>query len=144
MRLRLFAVLILLLTGGLLAACGQGSGTPTPADSGSSAPGEPSTSASPSTDPSAPPAGNGIASGEPAPGPTAQGADLTITGQVEQGVEAGCVLLKTDGKTYNLLGGDKNILKAGNKVTVRGQVATGVMSYCMQGESFQVAEARLS
>jgi len=143
MRSRLFAVLIPLLTGGLLAACGSGAGTPTPADSGSSSPAGSSAPAS-STQPSAPPAGNGIASGEPAPGPTAQGADLTVTGQVEQGVEAGCVLLKADGKTYNLMGGDRNILKAGNKVTVRGHVAGGLMSYCMQGEPFQVTEARLS
>jgi hypothetical protein len=142
MRLRLFAVLILLLTGGLMAACGSGTGSPTPADSGSSSPVEPSPSAS--AGPSAPPSGNGIASGEPAPGPTAQGAELTITGQVEQGVEAGCTLLRTDGRTYNLLGGDRNIVKAGNKVTVRGHVAGGVMSHCMQGEPFQVEEARLS
>ena len=147
MRFRLFAVLALLLTGGVLAGCGPDAGKPAPADSGTSTSPSPSASASagtPSSDPSAPPPGNGIASGEPAPTAGAQGADLTISGQVEQGVEPNCLVLKTDGKTYRLMGGDQNIVKAGNKVTVQGHVIGGVMSYCMQGDPFEVAEARLS
>ncbi len=51
--------------------------------------------------------------------------------------------MQTEGKTYLLLGGDKNIVKAGNNVVVRGHVVKDVMSYCMQGQPFQISDARL-
>lgn len=69
--------------------------------------------------------------------------DTTLSGQVQAGVEANCLIMQTGGKTYLLLGGDKNIVKAGNNVVVRGHVVKNVMSYCMQGQPFQVTEARL-
>jgi hypothetical protein len=143
MGTRLCVVLALLLTGGLLAGCGPDGGTATSASPSPSA-SEPSASAGP---------GPGNASGEPAPtatapaqppaGSSAATSDISVTGQVEQGVEAGCLLLRTDGKSYLLVGGDRNILKAGSTVTVRGHVITGTMSHCMQGQPFQVSEARL-
>jgi hypothetical protein len=66
---------------------------------------------------------------------------LTLTGQVEPGVEHGCLLLKTGGKTYLLMGGDPAVVYAGARVRVTGRLATNVMSYCMQGTAFQVSEA---
>jgi hypothetical protein len=74
------------------------------------------------------------------PGTTPTG-ELTLTGQVEKGVEAGCLLLKQDGMTYLLVGGDPAVVKEGAQVRVTGRIASNVMSYCMQGTPFQVAEA---
>jgi hypothetical protein len=68
---------------------------------------------------------------------------MTLRGQVETGAEAACLMLRSDGHVYQLMGGDQNILKPENTVIVRGRVVTGVMSHCMQGQPFQVADARL-
>jgi hypothetical protein len=100
-----------------------------------------SPSASSSSSPSPSPSGS-TPSGSPSSAPDK--ADITLSGQVEAGVEVNCLILRSGGKVYQLMGGDQNVIKAGNNVTVRGHVATGVMSYCMQGEPFQVTEARLS
>jgi hypothetical protein len=69
---------------------------------------------------------------------------MTVSGQVEAGVEANCLMLRTPTQLYQLMGGDRNVLKVGNKVEVRGHVVKGVMSYCMQGTPFEVTEARLA
>jgi hypothetical protein len=66
---------------------------------------------------------------------------LVLTGLVEPGVEARCLILKDAGRTYQLMGGDPAIVKAGARVRVTGHIAVGVMSYCMQGQPFQVTEA---
>jgi hypothetical protein len=134
MGTRLLTVLAVLFVGGLLASCAGGTETPRPGESGSSV--SPSSSSSPSASPSP--------SGVPSGPPSASAADLTLSGQVEAGVEAKCLILRAGGKVYQLMGGDQNVIKAGNNVTVRGHVVTGVMSYCMQGEPFQVTEAKLS
>lgn len=144
MGTRLCVLLALLLAGGLMAGCGP--------DGGTAAPASPAPSSSPSPSPSAsePAPGPGIASGEPAPTatatapPPASGSDISVTGRIESGVEPGCVILRADGKSYELVGGDQNILKAGSTVTVRGYVVANVMSHCMQGQPFQVTEARPS
>jgi hypothetical protein len=67
---------------------------------------------------------------------------MTLSGQVEAGVEPNCLVLHSGGQVYNLIGGDRNVVKAGNNVVVRGHVAQNVMSYCMQGQPFQITEAR--
>ncbi len=140
-HLTVIGLLAPLLAVGLITGCGQGSGTPS-AEEGrssivSSSPG-PSGSAGPAlpapSDPSPPSSSAG-------PEPTGE---ITISGRVEAGVEANCLILRTSDKTYQLMGGDKNVVKAGNNVVVRGHIVKGVMSYCMQGEPFQVAEAHLS
>jgi hypothetical protein len=69
---------------------------------------------------------------------------LTLTGQVETGVEAHCLILRSNGGTYQLMGGDKNVVKAGNNVVVTGHVVKGVMSYCMQGQPFEITQSRLA
>ena len=66
---------------------------------------------------------------------------LVLNGQVEPGVEAGCLILKDAGKSYELMGGDPAVVKAGARVRVTGYVAVGVMSHCMQGQPFRVTEA---
>ena len=140
MGTRLFTLLATLVIGGLLAGCASGSGTPRAGESGSSV------SPSPSSSSSASPTPSGSASGSPSGSPSSvpDKADITLSGQVEAGVEVNCLILRAGGKVYQLMGGDQNVIKAGNNVTVRGHVATGVMSYCMQGEPFQITEARLS
>jgi len=60
---------------------------------------------------------------------------------VESGVEPGCLILRDAGKTYELMGGDPAIVKAGARVRVVGHLAVGVVSHCMQGQPFQVTEA---
>jgi len=66
---------------------------------------------------------------------------MTLTGQVEAGVEHGCLILKQGGKTYLLVGGDPAVVKAGAQVRVTGRINPNLMSYCMQGTAFQVTEA---
>jgi len=77
----------------------------------------------------------------PPASPTKEPGNLTLTGQVEPGVEAGCLIMKTGGKTYLLLGGDPTVVRAGAQVRVTGRLVTDIRTYCMQGTPFQVSEA---
>ncbi|SRR6266536_5684886 len=136
MGIRHFSVLLVpLLTAGLMTGCASGSGTAGPSSGPGSASGAPApTAPSPSApSPSAP--------SPSAPSPSA--GDITLSGPVEAGAEPGCLLLRANGRVYLLTGGDKNIVKAGSTVTVRGHVVQ-VMSHCMQGEPFEVTEAHSS
>jgi hypothetical protein len=145
MRTRHLTVVGLLasaLAVGLITGCAQGTGTPSAGGS---------SSVSPTPSPSVPPpSSSSSASSSPDPSSPADSAspeptgDITVSGQVEAGVEPSCLILRTGDKTYQLMGGDKNIVKAGSNVVVRGHVVRGVMSYCMQGQPFQVTEAHLS
>jgi hypothetical protein len=65
---------------------------------------------------------------------------MTITGQVEEGVESGCLVMRYDGQTYQLVGGDKSVVRAGARLTMRGSTVD-LLSTCMQGKPFQVLEA---
>ena len=64
----------------------------------------------------------------------------TLTGTVSSGVEPGCLLL--DG--YLLLGGPRDVLKPGARVTVTGQAEPGMMTTCQQGTPFVVESAKRS
>lgn len=112
------------------------SGAPmtTPSD-GPSAPvpptGAPGESARPPAPPSAgqptewPPGGPGKS---PAPG------GASLTGTITSGVEPGCLLLGG----YLLVGGPRDQLRAGGKVTVTGKVQPDLMTTCQQGTPFLV------
>jgi hypothetical protein len=132
-----------LLAAGLLAGCANGANrTATPG--GSMTPSTPSTpSASPSggATPS-PSASSGLSL--PPSKPPATGVQQTLTGQVEDGVERGCLILRDEGGTgtYQLVGADTKVVYAGARVSVTGHLVTGMMSYCMQGRMFQVTSAR--
>lgn len=129
-----------LVLAGPLAGCGPqeqgaapGTGTTSSASPSGTAPSSPSPSAAPAA-PSVPPS-----KGKPdSPG------ILSVTGTVEAGVEAGCLLLrpKGDGPVYLLIGGDRTVLTAGSEVTVRGYAKPGLMSTCQQGTPFEVVEAK--
>jgi hypothetical protein len=138
-HLTVVGLLAPLLAAGLITGCGQGSGTPSVEGSSivSSSPGPSGSGGAALPAPSDPSPPSSSAGPEPT-------GEITISGQVEAGVEASCLILRTGGKTYQLMGGDKNVVKAGNNVVARGHIAKGVMSYCMQGEPFQVTEAHLS
>jgi len=58
-----------------------------------------------------------------------------MTGTLEPGVEAGCVIIRADDGTQYLLIGWSNYPPAGTRVTVTGYFDNGVASYCMQGEA---------
>lgn len=51
---------------------------------------------------------------------------LTVSGTVTKGIEIGCLRLAS----YNLVGGDRTVLKAGAQVKVTGYVDTGTAGFC--------------
>ena len=141
-RLAVFASA--LVAAGLLGACSDGtpSADRSPAVTASVTP---EASLSPTGQPSptpsvAPPAGVGT-SASPPDRPAPSQLEQTIIGQVEAGVERGCLILRDTTGIYQLLGGDPTVVYAGANVSLTGHVVTGVMSYCMQGKPFQVTEA---
>ncbi|WP_286961715.1 MULTISPECIES: hypothetical protein [Arsenicicoccus] len=64
-------------------------------------------------------------------------ATLTVTGAVTEGVEPRCLVLtdQATGETYQPMGGG---LKVGDRVTVEGHEAKGVMTTCMQGKPLRI------
>ncbi|MEV6690122.1 hypothetical protein AB0M35_01410 [Micromonospora sp. NPDC051196] len=141
--LRIAAAALIVCTA-LVACAGQDAGdgttTPTGAPSVTELPTPDPTGAVPPpsdpVDPSALPSRPGKRPGGP-PQPTST-SEMTLTGQIESGVEPGCLLL--DG--YLLLGGPREVLTAGASVTVTGRPAPGLMTTCQQGTPFQVASAK--
>jgi hypothetical protein len=120
------------------AAAGSG-GNVTPESSGSA--GTPAASAPASGQPSA-----GGATGSPGP-PRPTGSlrlsdEVTLTGTVEEGVESGCMLLRTQQGLYLLIGGDRQMIARGGKLVVRGKAQPDLMTTCQQGTPFQVTEVR--
>jgi hypothetical protein len=70
-------------------------------------------------------------------------AELTVSGQVVEGVEAGCLLLETGAEQYLLVVPghvDRSAVRAGARLVVRGRVEPGLVSYCQQGTPFLVSE----
>jgi len=121
-----------------IAGCAHGDGpqsaggpSPSTSPSDSTSPLPPSTPNPPSTTPASPPL-------SPAAG------ELTLTGTVEQGVEHGCLVMKSGGQLYLLLEGDPAVIKPSARVTVVGQPAKGLITYCQQGTPFKVRTARLA
>ncbi|MCW3815376.1 hypothetical protein ONA91_13015 [Micromonospora sp. DR5-3] len=122
--------IVALLAGAALTACaGPGAETAGPGPTGAA----PVTS-TPSPDPSVSPT-------DPTPptkgGPSSAGT-TTLTGTVQAGVEPNCLLL--DGNL--LVGGPRDVLKAGARVTVTGHAQPGMMTTCQQGTPFVVETAK--
>jgi hypothetical protein len=133
----LAAMLAALLAAGTLAGCGGAGGGTDTAESG----GPVSSSASPGSIPPLPP------EGRVSPPPDAgknTAAEMTLTGIPEEGVESGCVVMRSGDKLYNLLGGDPQLLQSGRTVIVRGRPNPGLMTTCQQGTPFEVSEVRLA
>lgn len=64
--------------------------------------------------------------------------EITVTGQVEDGVEPGCLLLRAPDQLYLLIGGDRARLSAGGRLAVRGVPDPGALSTCQQGTPLRV------
>ncbi|MEW2442020.1 hypothetical protein [Micromonospora marina] len=130
-------VLVALLAGLALTACaapGDGSADPSPSPSTTGA--APVTSQPdpvPSVTPSRP---NPTWKGGPSTPPGVGG--TTITGTIRAGVEPNCLLLDD----HLLVGGPRDLLKAGAKVEVTGRPEPGMMTTCQQGTPFVVESAR--
>jgi hypothetical protein len=144
---RLTAAGAALLIAGLLVGCANAASTdgtlPATVSAQPSAVNPSDQSAAPSPAPSQTPPAPPLSLSPSAPGgPAPSQADQTISGQVEEGVERGCLVLHDPTGTYQLLGGDPTIVYAGANVVLTGHVVTGVMSYCMQGKPFQITLAR--
>jgi hypothetical protein len=131
MRLRFFGLVV------LAAAAMGGCASPDSTDSAGAPPSVAVSSAGSSASSSSP-AGSSASSGAPVPSASIAGVPMTITGEIKDGVEPGCVLLNTSDKSYLLIGGDRSALVSGKRLTVVGTVETGVMSTCQQGIPFRV------
>jgi hypothetical protein len=133
-----------LLAGALLTACADGTGGDQPGEPRPTpSPSTPTLTPTPSTPtlpvlPTLPPTPTSPPTIQPQP--TDRGGEVTLTGEVIEGVEAGCRLLRTSTGEYLLIGEAANQLRVGATVSVRGQVRTDVATICQQGTPFQVAE----
>ena len=77
------------------------------------------------------------------PEPSGKNYATTIRGSMQEGVEAGCLLLKADdGKLYLLLGGDRRVIAGGGRLEVVGTAQPGLMTTCQQGTPFMVSSVR--
>jgi hypothetical protein len=74
------------------------------------------------------------------PTETPRGPELTLTGEVVEGVEANCLVLETDTGSYLLIGEAAQDLPLGETITIRGQPQPGLATTCQQGTPFQVTE----
>ncbi|HEV2087135.1 MAG TPA: hypothetical protein VGR21_02370 [Cryptosporangiaceae bacterium] len=123
------------LAAGLLAGCGQavpGKGETPVTTTPSSGPSASSGSGQPFASPTAPQA--------PAP----KAGALTVRGRVSPGVEPGCMILAAEqGEVYLLVGGDRSVLRPGNRVEVVGVLQPGLMTTCQQGTPLTVQRARV-
>lgn len=133
-RIALPLLAALLALGACAGQDGSGNEAGGPAAS-ESQPGAPVNPSEATNDPAAPPSGK--APGEQVPAnpsgsPAAGGA--TITGTVTSGVEPGCLLLGE----YLLVGGPRDVITAGAKITVTGRVERDLMTTCQQGTPFLV------
>ena len=104
--------------------------------------GAPSTSASPSPTASVSPSAS--ASPSPSPSISIVSDPIAVTGVVQQGVEAGCLLLVPDWpnypRTFLLIGGDPKVLVPGAHVMVAG-FPENLVTTCMQGQALRVLNA---
>ncbi|MQA60000.1 MAG: hypothetical protein GEU86_00585 [Actinophytocola sp.] len=64
----------------------------------------------------------------------------TLRGKVAEGVEAGCLILRADGKEYLLVGARD--VPPGTEVEVTGHLTQEVSSFCQQGTPFMVSDLR--
>lgn len=129
---RLFLGALLALA---LAGCTGGPGSPSPTTGTPSPPTGTPSPTGPAEIPSLP------ASPPPLlPSETPRGPELTLTGEVVEGVELNCRVLQTDTGEYLLIGEAARELPLGETVTVRGQPQPGLATTCQQGTPFQVTE----
>lgn len=69
-------------------------------------------------------------------------ASTTLEGTVRKGVENGCLVLRTGGRGYLLLGPEAEELSPGERVRVSGTERSDIATSCMEGVPFQVEAVR--
>lgn len=113
-----------------LAACATPTGGPGDSTSLEPTPGAGSPGSSGSTnDPTQAPGEEDPGDMDPAPG-----AVTTLRGTASEGVEANCLVLAADdGKSYLLLGGDRNLINSGARIEVQALIQPDLMTTCQQG-----------
>jgi Protein of unknown function (DUF5818) len=123
----------LLLAVALLAAC---------ADTGAGD-GEAAGGTSPTTAPETVPTVPTTSPPTPTTAPGSPGkSQITATGILRDGVEAGCVLLQSEqGAVYLLVGGDRGKL-TGGRVQVTGVLAPDLLSICQEGQPLLVSSIK--
>ena len=130
-------------TAGVLAVCLAAAGC---AKAGEGTPGEGTPSGSAPSGASTSPGGAvSSPSLSPTGGVSPAIGEVIVTGELQEGVEAGCVLLRTNDKLYLLVGqGDRSQMQGSrsSKVTVRGKPEPGLMTTCQQGTPLRVIEMR--
>ncbi|MEU7826837.1 DUF5818 domain-containing protein [Catellatospora sp. NPDC049133] len=127
-----------LLGGLLLTACAP-SEEP---EVGSSMTPQPSASAVPPSTPGGKPKPS--MSGPVVPPPAKDGRPITVRGLVERvELEGGCTVLRADnGTTYQLMGGDPNVVKPGATVRISGRLRADIMTICQMGPVLEVDSAQ--
>ena len=105
----------LLLAGLLVAACAEPEGDDAGAGQGAA-----------TTAPTTPPVTVTTA-------PTPPAGEVTVAGEVIEGVEGNCLLLEAPGGPFLLVGGDRDELRPGARVAVTGRVDRDLLSICQQG-----------
>lgn len=101
---------------------------------------------SPSVPPSESPSGTPSPSFSPSPLPPTgkPGSSVTtVRGTIREGVEAGCLMLAANGAQYQLVGGDRRLLRPGRTVEVAGELQPDLLTTCQQGTPLVVKQARL-
>lgn len=68
------------------------------------------------------------------------GSSQQLTGRIESGVEARCLVLSVSGGPSYVLTGSVAGLEPGDRVTVKGRSDPGAATTCQQGPVFVVAE----
>ena len=68
------------------------------------------------------------------------GRATVLTGTVEAGVEAGCLLLQASGVLHRLVGATQG-LAPGQRVTVQGRPDPALLTTCQQGTPFVVTSS---
>jgi len=67
--------------------------------------------------------------------------EIVLTGVVQAGTESGCLVMTVGADTYNLVGGDAAVVKAGATVHVTGYRAPVATGTCTQGTRFKITSA---
>ncbi|MEU8004124.1 DUF5818 domain-containing protein [Catellatospora sp. NPDC049111] len=83
-------------------------------------------------------------SGPVVPPPAKDGQPISVRGLVERvELEGGCTVLRADnGTTYQLMGGDPNVVKPGATVRISGRLRADIMTICQMGPVLEVDSAQ--
>ena len=135
---------VAVLAAALLAGCaraGQDEGdraVPTPTSS--SPTGGPVPTDQPGS--SAAPGGTSAPSLQPRPSGKSKPSGFTVRGRVAVGVEPRCLILNAErGGVYQLVGGDRSVLRPGQRVEVTGTLDPNMITTCQQGTPLKVSAA---